>query len=58
MHTAFWMYRDANQQWRWSLYAGNNRMIANSGEAYHNKSDCLHAISIVRGSGDSPVYEQ
>lgn len=52
------MYRDANQQWRWSLYAANGRMIANSGESYFNKNDCLHAINLVRGSGSSPIYEQ
>lgn len=51
------IYRDVNQQWRWYLEAGNNRKIANSGEAYHNKADCLSAIDLVKGSSNVPVYE-
>ena len=55
---AYYMYRDANNQWRWRLLAANNRNIANSGEAYHNEADCLHAISLVKGSSAAPVYKQ
>lgn len=51
------IYRDTNQQWRWRLIAANNRMIANSGEGYFNKTDCLSAISLVKGSATTPVYE-
>ena len=54
---AYWMYRDANHQWRWRLVAANNKIIANSGEGYHNKADCQHAIRLVKGSSVSPVYE-
>ncbi len=52
------MYPDSSKQWRWTLYAANNRKIANSGEAYHNKADCLHAINLVKSSKDAPVREQ
>ncbi len=44
-------------QWRWRLVAGNNRIIANSGESYWNKADCLHAIDLVKGSTNTAVYE-
>ena len=54
----YWMYRDANNQWRWRLVAANNRIIANSGEGYFNKADCQHAIDLVKGSAVAPVYEQ
>ncbi|WP_095107202.1 DUF1508 domain-containing protein [Pseudomonas sp. Irchel 3E20] len=44
-------------QWRWRLKAGNHEPIA-SGEAYHNKADCLHAITlIVSTHRDTPVKE-
>lgn len=56
--STYWMYRDANHQWRWRLVAANNRIIASSGEGYHNKADCQHAITLVKGSSLSPVYEQ
>lgn len=51
------MYKDASFQWRWTLYAANYRKIANSGEAYYNKADCLAAINLVKGSGSAPVRE-
>lgn len=41
------VYQDASGEWRWQLRAGNNRIIADSGEGYHNKQDCLHAVALV-----------
>ncbi|MDT3668993.1 MAG: DUF1508 domain-containing protein [Aromatoleum sp.] len=54
---AYHIYKDSVGHWRWYLSAGNNRKIANSGEGYFNKSDCLAAINLVKGSGATPVYE-
>lgn len=34
-------------RWRWRLVAGNNETVA-SGEGYHNKADCLHAIDLLK----------
>ncbi|MCB2115873.1 MAG: DUF1508 domain-containing protein [Rhodobacteraceae bacterium] len=53
----YYLYRDAVHQWRWTLYAANNRKIANSGEGYHNKADALSAINLVKGSALAPVRE-
>jgi uncharacterized protein YegP (UPF0339 family) len=54
----FYLYRDAATQWRWTLYAANNRKIANSGEGYHNKADAIAAINLVKGTNSStPVRE-
>ncbi|MGB3556521.1 MAG: DUF1508 domain-containing protein [Jannaschia sp.] len=39
---------DRRLEWRWSLVAGNNRVIADSGEGYQNKADCYHAIELIR----------
>lgn len=55
---AYYIYKDQAGYWRWQLFAGNNRNIANSGEGYHNKQDCLHAIELVKGSSAAPVYER
>jgi uncharacterized protein YegP (UPF0339 family) len=55
---AYWMYKDVQGYWRWRLVAANNRIIANSGEGYANKGDCLSAIYLVQGSGNAPIYEQ
>jgi uncharacterized protein YegP (UPF0339 family) len=43
----FDIYVDANGHWRWRLIAANNRIIADSGEAYINKQGCLWAIGLV-----------
>lgn len=52
------VYEDASGEWRWQLRAVNNRIIADSGEGYHNKQDCLHAIDLVKDSKDAPVKER
>ncbi len=55
---AFTVYRDTAGEWRWTLTAGNNQKIANSGEGYRNRSDCIAAIDLVkRDAPDAPVSE-
>ncbi len=54
---AYYIYRDAQNYWRWRLKAANNRVIADSGEGYANKQDCLAGIQLVKGSANAPVYE-
>lgn len=53
----FRIFRDAANGWRWHLKAANHRIIADSGEAYVHKQDCLAAIGLVKGSQNAPVYE-
>lgn len=53
----YYIYKDSEGYWRWKLLAANNRNIANSGEGYFNKADCLSAIKLVKGSSNAPVYE-
>lgn len=53
----FQVYRDLSLQWRWRLRAANNRIIADSGEAYLNRNDCYAGIALVKQSGNAPVYE-
>ena len=54
---AYYVYRDSQDHWRWRLRAANNRVIADSGESYVNKQDCVSAIGLVKGSGQAPIYE-
>jgi len=51
------IYKDVNGYYRWRLRAGNNRIIADSGESYYNKTDCRAAIQLVKNSKDAPIYE-
>jgi len=52
------IYRDRANEWRWTLIAGNGRIISDSGEGYHNKQDCLHGIDLNKQSFSAPVYER
>lgn len=53
----FYIYKDARGEWRWYLYAANNKKIADSAEGYKNKTDCLAGIRLVRGSGSAGLLE-
>lgn len=54
----YWVYEDDSGEWRWQLRAANQRIIADSGEGYRNKQDCLHAITLVKNSRDAPVKDR
>lgn len=51
----YYMFKDVRGEWRWHLDAGNNRIIATSGEGYKHEADCLHAIRLVQGSATAPI---
>lgn len=54
----YYVFVGRDGQWHWHLQSANNRIIANSGEGYHNKADCLAAIQLVKGSSGAPIHEQ
>ena len=47
-YPSYLIYLDANGQYRWKIEAANGKIIANSGEGYHNYADCDHAIGLVK----------
>ncbi len=51
------LYKDTAGYWRWTLYAANNRKIANAGEGYNNRTDAIAAINLVKSTKDTPVRE-
>jgi uncharacterized protein YegP (UPF0339 family) len=55
---AYLVYQDASGEWRWQLRAGNHRVIADSGEGYRNRQDCLDAIALVKCSKYAPVKDK
>jgi uncharacterized protein YegP (UPF0339 family) len=56
--TTYVVQEDAAGEWRWKLLAGNHQVIADSGESYRHKQDCLHGIELVKNSKDAPVKEK
>lgn len=43
-HLSFHWWKTATGEFRWHLQARNNRILAESGESYKNRLDCLHTI--------------
>ena len=54
---SFRVYRDAAGEWRWRLVSGNGRIIADSGEGYQHRADCLHGIELVKDARFAPVED-
>lgn len=52
------VFKDNKGEWRWRLLATNNRVLADSGEGYKNKQDCLQGIELVKRSFATPVEEE
>ena len=42
----FYLYKDVQNQWRWTLEADNGKKIANGGEGYYNEQDCIYAVNL------------
>src|SRR6185295_14230134 len=53
----YYYYQDASGEWRWRLKASNGRILADSGEGYKNKQDCLDDIDRVKASANAEVKE-
>ncbi len=51
------IYKDTATLYRWRFVATNGRIIADSAESYHAKSDCLHGIQIMKGSANAEVAD-
>lgn len=54
----FKMYTDKEGKVRWHLKAGNNRIIADSGEGYNGVGNCRRAIKMFKGGVDSAKVEE
>lgn len=46
----FHIYKDEAGEYRWRLKAANGNILADSGEGYKNKDDCITAINSVRSA--------
>ncbi len=54
----FRIYKDKNKEHRWTLYARNGRIIADSSEGYKRKSAVSKAIAkIILGISSARIIE-
>lgn len=54
----FEVFKDKASEWRWNLKADNNKIIADSGEGYVNKQDCLAGVELVKGGTIAAAIEE
>lgn len=55
----FVVYKDNAGQYRWRFVASNGKIIADSGEGYVNKQDCLNGIQLVKTYAPAAqIYDQ
>lgn len=52
------VYRDTGGYYRWRYIATNGNIIADSGEGYVSKTDCLRGIQIMKQSSNDAVNDQ
>jgi uncharacterized protein len=53
----FHIFQDARLEWRWQLSNDEGRKVADSGESYREKDDCLQSIAEVQCCDDALVLE-
>jgi uncharacterized protein YegP (UPF0339 family) len=55
----YWVYKDRQGYFRWQLvHNSNGKIIADSGEGYVNRADCLHGINLCATSGGCAVKDR
>lgn len=53
----FQVYQDKAGHWRWRFRANNGQILADSGEGYINKQDCVNGINIVKTQASTAMIE-
>ena len=53
----FQIYVDNSGEWRWRLRAENGRILADSGEGYHNRQDCWNVVELIKDSAEFAIME-
>src|SRR5436190_2111180 len=54
----FEVYKDKGGEFRWRLRAGNQQIIASSGEGYKEKRDCIAGVESVKRSAAEAAIEE
>ena len=55
----FEVFKDVKGEFRWRLKATNSKIIADSGEGYKAKADCLNGIKLIQeGAAKATIDEK
>jgi uncharacterized protein YegP (UPF0339 family) len=56
-YPSFLIYKDSRGEYRWKLQASNTKIIADSGEGYARRADCVHGMNLVMDTNrNTPVW--
>lgn len=48
-----------SDMWRWRLVVRNGRAVAESGQGYHNRRDCLASVAmVVATTAQTPIEDE
>jgi uncharacterized protein YegP (UPF0339 family) len=54
----FKIYKDEKGEYRWTLYAVNNKKLADSAEGYKQKKDCLNGMTkVMSTTSETPIKD-
>ena len=53
---AVWYYTDSAGEWRWSLLAANNEIVADSAEGYTNKAGAQNGFRVTMRLPADPSF--
>jgi uncharacterized protein YegP (UPF0339 family) len=48
MRAKGYVYQDKKSEWRWKVVAANGRVLADSGEGYKRRANCLKGFFATR----------
>lgn len=54
------VYWDTEEKYRWAFVSSNGKIIADSGQGYTDKRNCLHGFAILNRrpvAAQAPLYE-
>ena len=54
----FEIYKDSQGEYRWRLKSPNKQTIGSSGQGYKAKSDCEHAITVIKDNAAKAKIEE
>lgn len=54
----FKIYLDEKGEYRWTLYAVNNKILADCSEGYTQKKDCMNGLSkVLQVNHETPIVD-
>lgn len=53
----FVLYRDVKQEYRWKLWTGNNKIVADSGEGHKNKADMVAMVNKIAAEASGATVQ-